>query len=61
MDQNNSLATSMQQTVEYGNLEFVGDIGELMIDAALNDGILRDVPILGTIVSLSSVVTKMPL
>lgn len=52
MDQNNSLATSMQQTVEYGNLEFVGDIGELMIDAALNDGILRDVPILGTIVGV---------
>ena len=32
MEQNNSLATSMQQTIEYGNLEFVGDIGKLMND-----------------------------
>lgn len=52
MDENNSLATSMQQTIEYGNLEFVGDIGEIMIDAVLNDGVLKDVPILGTIVGV---------
>lgn len=52
MEHNNSLATSMQQTIEYGNLEFVEGIGEIMIDAVLNDGILKDVPILGTIVGV---------
>lgn len=52
MDQNNSLAASMQQTIEYGNLEFVGDIGEIMIDAVLNDGVLKEIPIIGTIVGV---------
>lgn len=42
----------MQQTIEYGNLEFVGDIGEIMIDAVLNDGVLKDLPILGTMVGV---------
>lgn len=52
MEQNDSLATSMQQTIEYGNFEFVSDIGEIMIDAVLNDGVLKEVPILGTIVGI---------
>ena len=52
MEENNSLATSMQQTIEYSNLEFVSDIGGLMIDAALNDVVLKEVPILGTIVGV---------
>ena len=50
MKESNSLAASMRQTIEYGNLEFIGNIGEIMIDAALQDGVLKDVPILGTIV-----------
>lgn len=52
MEDEKSLATSMQQTIEYGNLEFIGDLGELMIDATLNDGVLKEVPILGTIVGV---------
>lgn len=52
MEEDKSLAASMEHTIEYGNLEFVGDIGEIMIDTALNDGILKDVPILGTIVGV---------
>lgn len=52
MTEEKSLAISMEQTIEYGNLAFVGDIGELMIDAALNDGVLKDIPILGTIVGV---------
>ena len=52
MEQKNSLATSMKQTIEYSNLEFVGDIGEIMIDTVLKDGVLKDVPILGTIVGV---------
>lgn len=53
MEEKKSLAASMEQTLEYGNLEFVDDLGEIMIDAALNDGVLKEVPILGTIVGVS--------
>lgn len=49
MEEKNRLATSMQQTIEYSNLEFVGDIGEIMMDSVLQDGVLREIPILGTI------------
>lgn len=42
----------MKQTIEYSDLEFVGDIGEMMIDTVLKDGVLKDVPILGTIVGV---------
>ena len=52
MDESSSLAVSMQQTIEYGNLEFVDDIGEIMIDAVIKDGVLKDLPILGTIVGI---------
>lgn len=52
MEDNTSLSTSMQQTIEYGNLEFVGDIGEIIIDAAINDGILKEIPVLGTLVGV---------
>lgn len=52
MEEKKSLALSMEQTIEYGNLEFVGDIGEVMLDAVLNDGVLKDIPILGTIVGV---------
>ncbi len=56
MEENKSLAVSMEQTLEYGNLEFIGDIGEVMIDAVLDDGILKDVPILGTLVGVGKCV-----
>ncbi len=52
MDENKSLSESMQETIEYGNLEFLGDIGEIMIDATLNEGVLKEVPILGTLVGI---------
>lgn len=52
MEEKKNLALSMEQTIEYGNLEFVGDIGEVMLDAALNDGVLKDIPIMGAIVGV---------
>lgn len=52
MEEEKSLAASMQQTLEYSNLEFVGDFGEILMDAALEDGVLKDVPILRTIVGV---------
>lgn len=53
MEQNNSLAISMQQTIEYGNLEFLESIGEIIIDAPVEDCIFRELPIFGTIVGVS--------
>lgn len=52
MEENKSLVVSMQQTIEYGNFSFVGDIGEIMLDAVLEDGVLKDIPVLGTIVGV---------
>lgn len=52
MDENKSLSESMQETIEYGNLEFLGDLGEIMIDATLNEGVLKEVPIFGTLVGI---------
>ncbi len=49
----NDLSTSMQQTIEGDNLGFVCDIGEILIDVAFKDGVLKDIPILGTIVGVS--------
>lgn len=53
MEEDKSLAASMEQTIEYGNLDFLGELGEIMIDTALNDGVLKEIPILGTIVGVS--------
>lgn len=51
-----SLSQSMEQTMEMGNLSVVGEIGEVMLDAVLDEGILRDIPVLGTIVGTSKCV-----
>jgi hypothetical protein len=58
MEQNKSLAISMQQTIEYGNFNIVGDIGEIVIDATLEDGILKDIPIIGTIVGVGKCINN---
>ena len=52
MVENRSLSESMQETLEYGNLEFLGDLGEIMIDATLNEGVLKELPIFGTLVGI---------
>ena len=52
MDTNDSLSNSMKATLEYGNFELLGDYGEIMIDAALNDGLLKEVPVIATIVGV---------
>lgn len=45
-----SLSQSMEQTMEMSNLSVVGDIGEVVLDSALEDGVLKDIPIIGAIV-----------
>lgn len=57
MEEDNSLSFSMQQTIDYGNLEFVQEIGEIMLDTVLNDGVLKDLPILGAIVGVGKSMT----
>ena len=44
------LAQSMEQTMEIGNLSMITDVGEAIMDSVLDDGILKDIPILGSIV-----------
>lgn len=52
MGEDKSLATSIEQTIEYGNLDFLSELGEIVIDSVLSEGVMREVPILGTIVGL---------
>lgn len=55
-DNNNDLAKSMEETLEYGNLEFIGNLGEIAIDAVLDEGLLKDVPVIGSLVGLSKTI-----
>ena len=50
-----SLAESMELTMDKSNLSVVGDIGEVIIDAAMDDGIFKDIPVIGAIVVLIGV------
>lgn len=38
--------------MDKGNLSVLGDLGEVAIDAVMDDGVLRDVPILSTVVGV---------
>ena len=53
-----SLSDSMELTMDKGNLSVLGDLGEVAIDAVMNDGILRDVPILRTVVGVGKCLRK---
>ena len=48
--ENNSLAVSMEETLQIENFSFIGDIGEVVLDSVFHDGILKEVPIISTIV-----------
>lgn len=47
------LDLSMEQTIECANLSVVADLGEIVLDSVLDDGILKELPVLGTIVGAS--------
>ena len=53
-----SLTESMELTMDKSNLSVIGDIGEVMIDAVLDDGILRDIPILSTVVGVGKCISN---
>lgn len=40
MNNNNELAKSMEATLEKRNLDYLGDLGEIAIDAVLDEGLL---------------------
>lgn len=47
-----SPSESMELTMDKGNLSVLKDLGEVAIDAVMDDGVLRDVPILSTVVGV---------
>lgn len=47
-----SLSKSMEETLEVENFDFLADIGEIAIDAVMSDGVLKEVPILGSLVGI---------
>lgn len=51
----NSLAKSMKATLEMGNLSIVTDVGEVFLDQVLEEGLLRDIPVLGAIISVGKI------
>ncbi len=51
MDDN--LSISLVETIKKSDLkDIVGDLGEVTLDSVLNDGILRDIPIINTMTKL---------
>lgn len=55
-DKNYELAKSMEETLENGNLDYLGDLGEIAIDAVLDEGLLRDVPVIGSLVGFTKTI-----
>lgn len=51
-----NLSKSMIATLQAENLSVVGDLAEVGIDAVIDDGILRDIPILSAIIGVGKVI-----
>lgn len=45
----------MKATLEVDNLSIVNDVGEVFIDQVLDEGLLRDIPILGAIIGVGKI------
>ena len=45
-----SLSESMELTMDKANLSVIAGLGEVAIDAIIEEGVLRDIPIIGSIV-----------
>lgn len=60
MDEVKKLSNSLEQTLKDSDLQNVTvDLAESISDALLNDGLLKDIPIIGTIVGLSKTVISL--
>lgn len=55
-DNNKELAKSMEETIVKGNLEYLGNLGEIAIDAILDEGLLKDVPVIGSLVGFTKTI-----
>lgn len=55
-EEKENLSSSMSATLKTDNLSIVGDLAEVGLDAVIDDGILRDIPIVGVIVGVGKVV-----
>lgn len=54
MKENKNLEDSLEETLETSDLQNLNiDLAEVTIDAIMNEGILKDIPLVGSIVSLS--------
>ncbi|CAA0250022.1 hypothetical protein [Tenacibaculum maritimum] len=55
----NNLSTSFNETLKDSDLQNIGgNLSELVIDSVLEDGILKDIPVISTIVGLSNIGIK---
>ncbi|WP_425658364.1 hypothetical protein [Tenacibaculum ascidiaceicola] len=55
----NNLSTSFYETLKDTDLQNVsGDLSELIIDSVLENGILRDIPVISTIIGISNIGIK---
>lgn len=56
MDEKHSLGSSLVETLRSDDVASIAtEVSELGIDAAIEDGLLKDIPVVGTIVSLTKV------
>lgn len=58
MENEISLSMAMKDTISSEHLSLVGDIGEVVLDTTLNDGILKDIPVISTIVGTGKLVAN---
>lgn len=49
----------MQQTLQFSDLSFVGDIGEIIVDSVINDNILKEIPIINSLVGVGKCVKNL--
>lgn len=58
MEENKSVAKAMEETISSEHLIVVEDIGEVLIDTTLNDGLLKDIPVISTLVGVRKLITN---
>jgi len=59
MEETNKYSVSLTETLKESDLKDVGlDIAETILDSTMNDGLLKDIPILGTIVGVGKTASK---
>ncbi|MDO4803156.1 MAG: hypothetical protein Q4A15_13395 [Prevotellaceae bacterium] len=47
-----AISESMRDTIMNGDLSFIGDLGEVALDTIIDNNVLKEIPIIGTIVGV---------